>query len=821
MKFTLSWLLEYLETNSSLEEITDKLTHIGLEVENITDNSKLAGFIVAEVLDVEPHPNADKLKLCKVNDGNKILQIVCGASNIRNDIKTVLASLGSTLPNSDFTIKPTKIRGILSEGMLCSASELALTKEESDGIIELSADYKVGNKFFNCDPVIDVNVTPNRGDCLSIYGIARDLAATGIGILKTLSLPHNNYVSESPLSMSFQSVTLESRKKETWIPVSVTQMTEDLLNIQQVNNSPINVEVTDRESFISGIYIANVKNKESPKWLKDKLEPIGMRSISVIVDVTNYIMVSFGRPMHAYDANKIDEKLIVRKANSGEKLTALNGKEYLLDTDISVIADDKNIHAVAGIIGGKHSECTLETTNVFLESAWFDPISIAKASRKFSISTESSYRFARSVDPAFIIDGLNLATKIILDLCGGEASDIVLAGDLDEKNSCINFDYHDANKLGSVSMSPDEIYNILTKLGFSIDKKNEDYWSVQVPSWRPDVTIPADLIEEVARIYGYDKIKEEPLPSNIKKVDSTYDNLRILMTNRGFHEVLTWSFMSESIAEKFGYSDKLFTIENPFNNNFNIMRPSMMPNLLQVAGDNIAHGTSDFAIFEIGPVYNSEDILNQSKYVLSGIRSGNNLPRNHYNIDRKVDAFDVKADFMAALEIFNINSNSLMIERAKKEYYHPGKSGTFAFKGKVVGCFGELHPNMLDFFSIKQKVVGFEVILENIKNLPTDKKRFIDCKYQSVKRNFAFIVNNNVEIGRIINIVQKSSELITEVLVFDVYRGNNIESDKISIALSVTFCSQAYTLTEEEIQKESSAIVDLVCESTGGVLRES
>ncbi|MDM8334944.1 phenylalanine--tRNA ligase subunit beta [Wolbachia pipientis] len=776
MKFTLSWLLEHLETNASLEEITDKLSHIGLEVEDVINNAKLTGFVVVKVLEVVSHPNADRLKLCKVGDGSKTLQIVCGANNVREGMKTVLASSGSTLPESDFTIKATKIRGVLSEGMLCSASELALIQEESEGIIELPDDYKVGDKFFNCDPVIDINVTPNRGDCLGVYGIARDLAATGIGTLKALSVPQFTYSIEPP----------------------------------------IDVKVTDSESFISGVYIANVKNKESPKWLKDKLESIGMRSISAIVDVTNYVLISFSRPMHAYDAKKIEGELVVRKANNGEKFTDLNGKEYLLNKDISVISDDKNIYAIAGIIGGKCSKCTLETTDIFLESAWFDPISITKSSRQLRISTDSSYRFARSVDPGFTLDGLSLAAWMILDLCGGEASSVVSAGNLDRADIKVNFDCQDASNFGSVPVSPDETFDILTKLGFSIDKRTESNWNVQVPSWKPDITIPADLVEEVVRIYGYDKIKEEPLTSNVTVETSTHDDLRILMTSRGFHEVLTWSFMSESTAEKLGYLDKLFTIDNPFNSNFNIMRPSIIPNLLQVTADNIAYGTLDLAIFEIGPVYDS---LNQPKYVLSGVRSGKNLPRNHYNTDRKIDVFDAKADFVATLEFFNVCCDDLMIERAEKKYYHTGKSGTFSFKGKIVGYFGELHPSILDFFDIKQKVVGFEVILENIENLPVGRKKFIDYKYQSVKRDFAFIVNKDIEAGKIINILKKSSELITEVLVFDVYHENNMEPSKMSIALSVTFCSPTHSLTEEKIQKESSAIINLVYENTGGTLR--
>lgn len=773
MKFTLSWLLEYLQTDANLEEITEKLTHIGLEVENVVDNSTLAKFVVAEVSEVKSHPNADKLKLCQVNDGSKILQIVCGANNVRNNMKTVLASVGSTLPESNFTIKSTKIRGVLSEGMLCSASELALTQEESEGIIELSDDYTVGSKFFNCDSVIDVNITPNRGDCLSIYGIARDLAATGIGELKTVSIP---------------------------------QITGSI-------NSSIDVEVTDGQSFISGRYLANVKNKKSPKWLKDKLESIGIRSISTIVDITNYIMISFGRPMHAYDADKIDQKLTVRKAGNKEVFTALNGKEYLLDSDINVISDNQSIHAIAGVIGGKHSECTLETTNIFLESAWFDPVSI---SRQLNISTDSSYRFARSVDPGFVTTGLDLATKMIIDLCGGAASDIVSAGSLEKKDHYIDFNYQDVSKLGSVIISPDEIFNILTRLGFKVEKDN---WNVRVPSWRPDVTMPVDLVEEVVRIYGYKKIKEEQLTSNAEVIVSVYDNLRILLSSRGFCEVLTWSFMSSSIAERFGYADKLFTIENPFNSNFDIMRPSIIPNLLQVAADNVVSGSSDLMIFEIGPTYENKDVLSQPKYVLSGIRSGNNLSKSHYNIDREIDVFDAKADFMSILEFFNINCDKLTIEKTDKKYYHPGKSGAFSFKNKIVGYFGELHPSVIDFFEIKKKVVGFEVILENIQNLHINKEKFVDYKYQNVKRDFAFIIDKEVKIGNIINTVKKSSELIIEVLVFDIYHGSNIEPNKMSIALSVTFCSPTHTLTEEEIQKESKAIVDLVCESTGGIIR--
>ncbi|WP_253299933.1 phenylalanine--tRNA ligase subunit beta [Wolbachia endosymbiont of Chironomus riparius] len=779
MKFTLSWLLDYLETNACLKEITDKLTSIGLEVENVIDNEALAGFIVVEVLEVLPHPNADKLKLCKVYDGSKTLQIVCGASNVENNMKTVLASVGSTLPKSTFTIQPIKMRGVLSEGMLCSTSELALTKESSEGIIKLSDNYQVGEKFFNCDSIIDVNITPNRGDCLNIYGIARDLAATKIGTLKTLTFPEiNNEI-----------------------------------------DSSINVEVADNESFISGRYISNIQNKESPKWLKDKLESIGMRSVSAVVDIANYIMISFGQPMHVYDANKIDKTLTARKVHDKEIFCALNEKEYFLNKNINVISDNNKIHAIAGVIGGKYSECSLETKNIFLESAYFDSVSVMKSSRQLNISTESSYRFARAIDPGFVISGLNLATKMIIDLCGGKVSDVLSAGNLDKKNSCIDFNYQDVNTFGSVSILSDEIFNILIRLGFNIDKKTDSNWRVHVPSWRSDVTISADLVEEVVRIYGYEKIKEEPLISNPEVVTSIHDDVRTLMSSRGFHEVLTWSFMNDITAEKFGYMDKLFTIENPFNNNFNIMRPSIVPNLLQIVAENIAHGVSDLAIFEIGPVYDSETTISQPKYILSGIRSGNNLPRSIYNINREVDVFDVKADFLSVLEVFNVSCDNLtIVEQTDKKYYHPGKSGVFSFKNKILGYFGELHPHIASLFDIEQKVMGFEVILENIKNLPLSKQKFVDYKYQSTRRDFAFIMNKNIKIGNIISILKKSSKLITEVLVFDIYSGSNIESNKVSVGLSITFCSSTHTLTEEEIQKESNMVINSV-KDIGGILR--
>ncbi|MBV0899737.1 MAG: phenylalanine--tRNA ligase subunit beta [Wolbachia endosymbiont of Fragariocoptes setiger] len=779
MKLTLSWLLDYLNTNADLEEITDKLTQIGLEVEDVIDNSALAGFLVVEVVEVIQHANADKLKLCKVNNGREILQIVCGARNVRKNLKTVIASIGSTLPKSDFTIKLAKIRGIESEGMLCSASELGLSDENSDGIIELSDNYAIGDKFFNCDTIIDINVTPNRGDCLSIYGIARDLAATGIGTLKNFSISR----------------------------------------INSAEYSPIDIKVLDQESFISSRYIANVKNIESPKWLKDRLEAIGIRSISALVDITNYIMISFGRTMHVYDADKINGKLEMRKAHFEELFVSLNSKEYLLDNSVNVISDDKIIHSIAGIVGSKHSECTLETINILLESAWFNPISIAKSSRKLNLSTDSSYRFERSVDTGFIIDGLEIATSMIVEICGGKVHDIVCSGSINKTNHLINFDYRDVKKIGSVEILPDEIFSILIKLGFKVEKKQEYSWHVFVPSWRQDITLVVNLVEEVIRIYGYEKVKEELVTNDTVPITSIHDDIRVLMSSRGYHEVITWSFMSSSVAEKFGQINTFFTIDNPFNLHFNLMRPGILPNLLQVATDNIVKGISDFAVFEIGPIYNSEEILDQPQYSLSGIRVGNNLSRNHYNTIREVDMFDVKADLLSVLRHLNVNCDTLALRRTNIQYYHLGKSGTLSFRNRIIGHFGELHPNIIDYFKLKQKVLCFEIILTNIDSLPRNKEKFIDYKYQNVKRDFSFLIDKKVMLGNVISMIKKNSELIREVEIFDIYHGSDIEIGKMSIALSVTFCSPLHTLTQDEIQTECKAVIDIVYKNTGGVLR--
>ncbi len=780
MKFTLSWLLEFLETDATLEEITNKLTNIGLEVEQIADNAHLNSFVVAQVAEVLHHPNADRLKICKIDNGKEVLQVVCGASNVKTGMKTVLAQVGSILPIGGIAIASSKIRGVLSSGMLCSADELGISSKESTGIIELSDDYQIGESFFPYDPMIDVNITPNRGDCLSVYGIARDLAATGIGRLKV----------------------------------------RDIHEVKSSAPSLITLQATDEESFIVGRYISGLKNVESPKWLKNRLQAIGLRSISAVVDVTNYIMISFGKPLHAYDADKINGKLIVQKINEQKEFSGLDGKNYLLKENTNIIADDKNIHGIAGVIGAKCSQCSLDTENIFLESAWFHPISIANTSRSIGLSTEASYRFERFVDPEFVISCLDAATEMILNLCGGYASNIASAGKLPECQSTIHFNYKEVSRLGNIEISSEEIFDILIKLGFTINKDIADSWDVRSPSWRYDIKIANDLVEEVVRIYGYEKIKEEELHVSDAQIQSTLqDKSRVLMSSRGLDEVLTWSFMDEKIAEKFNYLSKKFLITNPLSSNLNIMRPSIIPNLLQIATNNISRYIHDLAIFEIGPVYNDDWVPNQQQFVLSGLRSGDNLPRNLYKIDREVDVFDVKADFMSVLHFLNIDCSSILIRECDMQYYHPGKSATVYFNGKILGYFGELHPHIISLYKIKQNIVCFEIMLNNVDKLPVQNKQYINYQYQKVKRDFAFLVDKNVAIGSIIDAIKNSNlSLITDVLVFDVYK--EITS-KMSVALSVTFHSPDHTLIEDEIKETSDAIIDTVYKNTGGVLRSN
>ena len=790
MRFTFSWLMQYLDTDASLELIIQKLSDIGLEVDSVDYRDHLKTFIIVQVLEVNPHHAANKLKICKVHDGKQILQVVCGASNVKVGMKSVLASVGSIIPKNQATIEVVKLRGVDSYGMLCSKDELGIVDDNTtdDGIIELPVDYNVGDPFFISDPIIEISITPNRGDCLGVYGIARDLAAAGMGKLKLVN--HKN------------------------------------VNSDYLNAFPIEVCLLQTKGIVKARYIKGIKNCESPKWLKDYLFACGIRSVSCVVDVTNYVMLSFNRPLHVYDASKIEGgKLIFKKADSQMEFSALNDKKYLLRKENIISVDSSNaIHSIAGVIGSELSKCSLGTENIFLESAWFDPVDIALSSRKIKLSTDSSYRFERFIDPNFVEDGLNLATEMIIEYCGGVPYSVV-----SDKNCIFNsveldFLPESVKKVGNIDISVEQIFDFLSKLGFTINTSNNEVWKVIPPSWRSDINHSSDLVEEVLRLYGYDKIREEPIPnvfSHIDVADNLHDKLRLVLLSEGLMEVVTLSFTSMVLAKKLGYEEELMLIDNPINNNLDLMRPSLLLNLLQVVSENQAYGSSEIAIFEIGQIYNVNNVCSNSSYVVCGIRYGNNLPRNLYKTNRVVDVFDVKSDVFSILQELNIESGSIDLRKSDRSYLHPVRSADIYFNDIFVGYFGELHPDIVNLYEIKRPIVCFEVFLYKIPKVDVICKEFVDSCYQIVKRDFAFLISKDINVQRLIDVVKNSnSELIDNISVFDLYEGNNIDSNMLSVALSVTFKPIDRTLNDQEIKNVSDLIVNNVSQLLGGVLRD-
>ncbi|AHX05743.1 phenylalanine--tRNA ligase subunit beta [Ehrlichia chaffeensis] len=786
MRFTLSWLMQYLDTDVSLDIIVNKLSDIGIEVDNVDYCEHLKTFVVAEVLEVVPHHAANRLKVCQVFDGKETFQVVCGASNVRAGIKSVLARVGSIIPKNQSVIEVVKLRGVESYGMLCSKDELGIVdhSNSNDGIIELSSAYNVGNTFFSCDPIIEVSITPNRGDCLGVYGIARDLAAAGMGKLKCID---NNIVNDSTAS----------------------------------NSSPVDI-CMQAEGIVKGRYIKGIKNCESPKWLKDNLLVCGINSVSFVVDITNYIMLSFNRPLHVYDASKIKKKLIFKKADSQMEFSALNDKKYILGTENIIAVDSNdNIHGVAGIIGSQLSSCSLETEDIFLESAWFNPIDIVLSSRKIKLSTDASYRFERFVDPKFLQTGLDLATKMILEYCGGEFFDVVSDENYLINDIRLDFLPESVRKVGNVDIATKQIFDFLVKLGFFVDNSNEDVWKVTVPSWRSDIQHSSDIVEEVLRLYGYDKICEEPIPiSHVDVVDNSYDRLRSVLLSEGLMEVITWSFTSMTFAKKLGYDSELLLLDNPINDKLNLMRPSVLLNLLQVVSDNQAYGSSEVAIFEIGQIYNIDNVCSGNSYVVGGVRYGNNFPRNLYKLDRSVDIFDVKSDVISILRELNINSDAVEFKKSDKPYLHPVKSADVYFNNILLGYFGELHPDIIHLYEIKRPVVCFEVFLYKIPQINVISKEFVESCYQLVKRDFAFLIDKNISVQCLVDVTKNSnSTLIDNVVVFDLYEGDNIGDNKLSVALSVTFRPVDHTLNDQEIKDASDRIISAVAQELGGVLR--
>ncbi|MER9975896.1 MULTISPECIES: phenylalanine--tRNA ligase subunit beta [unclassified Mesorhizobium] len=801
MKLTLSWLKDHLETDASLAEIVERLTSIGLEVEHVDDRASLAPFVIAKVLTAVQHPDADRLRVLTVDtgDGKPPVQVVCGAPNARAGLVGAFAAPGTYIPGIDVTLTVGKIRGVESHGMMCSERELELS-EEHDGIIDLPADAPVGTSFAAYahldDPLIEINLTPNRPDATSVHGIARDLAASGLGTLKSAPI--------EPIP----------GKGET--PVKVT------------------IEAPELCPGFALRLVRGVKNGPSPKWLQQRLLAIGLRPISALVDITNYVTFDRGRPLHVFDAAKVTGNLAVRRARDGEKVLALDGREYTLTPEMCVIADQDGIESIAGIMGGEHSGCDENTTDVLIESALWDPITTARTGRTLGIITDARYRFERGVDPEMMIPGVELATKLVLDFCGGTPAQTEVVGYAGHQPKIVSFPLSEVKRLTGIEVPRSTSLDILACLGFRPEGTG-DVVNVAVPSWRPDVDGKADLVEEVMRIHGVDNIAPQPLGSH----DAV--NARILtvlqirtraakraLAVRGMMEAVTWSFIPAKHAELFGGGQQALKLANPIAADMSDMRPSLLPGLIAAAQRNADKGIGDVALFEVSGTYEG-DGADQQRRVAAGVRRGTarleGSGRHWAGNAGAVGVFDAKADAIAALEACGAPVERLQIEAGGPAWYHPGRSGTIKLGPKVIlGTFGEFHPKTLERLDVSGPLCGFEVFIDTVpepKAKPTRTKPRLDLSaFQAVKRDFAFVVDKAVEAGTLVRAALAADrKLISGVSVFDVFEGAALGAAKKSIAIEVSIQPVEKTLTDEDFEALAKRIVENVGKQTGGVLR--
>jgi len=798
MKFTLSWLKRHLDTTATLDEISSRLTMLGLEVESIDDPaSRLGGFVVGHVLEAEKHPNADRLKLCKVDNGGTILQIVCGAPNARAGLKVILAQPGVVIPVTGEALKKGKVRDIESQGMMCSWREL-LIGEDHEGIVELPAETPVGaalTSILDLDPLIDISITPNRADCLGVRGVARDLAASGLGTLKPLPV--------EPVAGSFDS------------PVTVS------LSFPAGNEKAC--------PLFAGRFIRGVKNGESPQWLKDLLTGVGLRPISALVDITNFFTLDVNRPLHVFDAAKLTGNIQARFGREGESFLALNGKSCAVDPSMVVIADDAGPLGLGGVMGGEPSGVTETTTDVFLEVALFDPMRIAAAGRKLTLESDARYRFERGVDPAFVIDGLELATRMIIDLCGGQASKPVLAGAPPADARKITFRPHRVAQLGGIDVAEEAMIGYLRRLGCIVEKTGEAY-SVVPPSWRGDISAEHDLVEEVIRIHGYDHIPTLQMTRpDVTRPVLTPTQKRIIwvrrtLAARSLVETVTWSFIPSAQAKTFGGGQPELVLSNPISADLDCMRPSLLPNLIAASGRNVDRGAKDGSLFEIGPEFPT-DTPGAQRNVAAGLRWGRTGPRHWSETPRPVDAFDVKADLLAAIAAAGgVTESSLQVVTEAPSWYHPGRSGSVKLGRTVVAVFGEIHPRLLAEFGVKGPLVGFELYVDA---LPLPKPKATKAKallkaspFQSVERDFAFVADRSVASDALVKAAKAADkQFITDVAVFDLYEGPHVGEGKKSLALQVTLQPVEKTFTDVEIEALATKVVEAVTKATGATLR--
>ncbi len=786
MKFTLSWLKEHLDTSASLQQILDGLVGVGLEVEEVTDRTQeLAAFKVAYVLEAEKHPNADKLKLCKVETDQGIKQVVCGAPNARAGIKAIIALPGAVIPATKDVLQLGSIRGQESQAMMCSERELLLS-EEHDGIIEVQGDWPVGTPAVVAlgldDPMIYIKVTANRPDALGIHGLARDLAAKGLGTLKP--------VNATPVKGTFTS------------PISVSLNTEAC---------PLFV----------GRYFKGVKNGPSPTWLQRRLKSIGLRPISTLVDITNYITFTYGRPLHVFDADKTHGNIQARNAKDGETILALDGKTYTLTSAMTVIADSRGAEGIAGIMGGEASGCSETTTNVFLEAAYFDPQRTAATGRKLSINSDARYRFERGVDPAFTQTGAELATRMILELCGGEASELVIAGAVPNTSRTYTLRKTRVETLGGVIIPWAEQLRILRDLGFTVS----DDGVCNPPSWRPDVKGEADLVEEICRIHGLDKIASAPMerPNAIARPVLNPLQKRMLaarrtLATRGYNEAVTWAFIPEAHAKLFGGGQPELKLSNAISSELTDMRPSLLPNLIAAAGRNVARGLADLTLAEVGHAYAGDKPTDETLRA-AGIRRGSFMQRNVHGGSRAVDTFDVKADVLALIDACGIAAPQIVA--GAPAWFHPGRSGTVQMGPQnKLAFFGEIHPRVLAAMDVKGPLVAFEIILNALP--PTKLKSaaraaLMNFDLMPLSRDFAFVVDDKVQAAELLKAVKGVDKvLISDASVFDIYK---LENGKTSLAVEVTLQPRDKTLTEAEIEALSAKIVATAQKAVGANLR--
>ncbi len=806
MKFTLNWLREHLETDAQLPELLDALTDLGLEVEEVVDPSEALGaFRICRVIEAAQHPDADRLRLCRVEvwpDGadkpSQEVQVVCGAPNAKTGLIGVFAPIGAHIPGTGIELKAGVIRGVESNGMLCSEKELELS-DDHDGIIELPSDAPLGERFIDYkqlnDPTIDIAITPNRPDALGVFGIARDLAARGLGTLKVTDTV--------PVKGSFKS------------PISVSTH-----NDVKEKGCPL----------FAGRIIKGVKNGPSPAWLQQRLRAIGLRPISALVDITNFFTYDRNRPLHVFDVDKVKgDTLTVHFAEGGEQITALDEKEYQLEAGMMVISDENGPESIAGIMGGLATGCTEDTTEVFLESAYWDPIMIAETGRKLKINSDARYRFERGVDPAFTTEGLELATTMILELCGGEASEIVLEGGVPDTSRSYDFDPERVVSLVGMDIEEQEQIRILTSLGFGVAKEHAGY-EVWVPSWRPDVKGPADLVEEIARVASLTKLEGAPLPrssAGIAEQILTPRQKRAQIARRtiaalGYNECITYSFIDQPSAALFGGGVEDVQLDNPISSDMSHMRPDLLPGLLAAAARNQARGFVDLALFEVGQVFEGGE-PDEERLVATGLLVGYNAQRNSHEARRGVDIYDAKADAMAALTSIGAPQKLLAMRNAP-QWFHPGRSALLSLGPKnPLGVFGEVHPKILNAMDVKGPAVAFSVFIENVpekKNKSAARAALSYSDLQAVERDFAFVVDKDMEAEKILRAAQGADKaLIKDAYVFDVFEGSSVGEGKKSVAISVRMEPKEATLTDKEIEAVADKVTQSVSKATGGVLR--